>query len=173
MSTSLLYHSQGVAGFQHISYAYEGKNIIQKIARVRLRCDNCGSAKVTATQLRTRRIQAAPDGRKKLYLEVDVHSVYCLNCKFRGAERFNFLSHPKSRITRSLERTVIELRAHMSISAIAEYYGLDWRIVKDSEKRYLAKKYKRIRLRDVRVIGIDELFVTRRKGVEKCLFYGL
>jgi len=167
MSTSLLYHSQGVAGFQHLRYAYEGENIIQRIARDRLRCDNCGSADVTATFLRTRRIQAAPDGRKKLYLEVDVHSVYCLNCKIRGTEKLCFLSHPKARITRSLERTVIELRAHMSISAIAKYYGLDWRIVKDSEKRYLAKKYKRIRLKDVRVIGIDELFVTRRKGVEK------
>jgi transposase len=167
MSTSLLYHSQGVAGFQHVRYAYEGANIIRRIVRIRFRCDTCGSGDVTATRLRTRRIQAGLNGRKKFYLEADVHSVYCLKCKIRGIERFNFLSHPKARITSSLERTVIELRAHMSISAIAGYYGLDWRVVKDSEKRYLAKKYKRIRLKDVRVIGIDELFVTRRKGVEK------
>ena len=167
MSTSLLYHSQGIAGFQHVNYTYEGDSIIQRIVRGSLRCDCCGSADVTVTYLRTRRIQAAPNGLKKLYLELDIHSIYCLNCKSRGAERLNFLSHPKARITKSLERTVIELRAHMSISAIAGYFGLDWRTVKDSEKRHLEKKYRHIRLRDVRVIGIDEIFVTRRKDVEK------
>ena len=167
MSTSLLYHSQGIAGFQHVSYTYEGDNIIQRVVRGSIRCGCCGSADVTVTYLRRRRIQTAPSGRKKLYLEIDVHSVYCLNCKSRGAERLNFLSHPKARITKSLERTVIELRVHMSISAIAGYFGMDWRTVKDSEKRHLEKKYRHIRLRDVRVIGIDEIFVTRRKGVEK------
>ena len=167
MSTSLLYHSQGIAGFQHVNYTYEGDNIIQRVVRGSIRCGCCGSADVTVTYLRRRRIQTAPSGRKKLYLEIDVHSVYCLNCKSRGAERLNFLSHPKARITKSLERTVIELRVHMSISAIAGYFGMDWRTVKDSEKRHLEKKYRHIRLRDVRVIGIDEIFVTRRKGVEK------
>lgn len=167
MSTSLLYHSQGIAGFQHVSYAYEEDRIIQRIVRSNFRCMKCKSGDVTVTLVRKRKIQATPDGRKKLYLEVDVHIVYCLHCKTRETESLNFLSHPKARITRSLERTVVELRAHMCISAIAEYYGLDWRIVKDSEKRHLEKKYRHIRLKDVRVIGIDEIFVTRRKGVEK------
>jgi transposase len=167
MSTSLLYHSQGVSGFQHVSYGYEGDSIVQRISRAKFRCGRCSSGNVTATYVRTRRIQTVPCGRKKLYLEADVHSVYCLDCKTRELEKFSFLSHPKSRITSSLERTIIELRPHMSISAIAGYYGLDWRAVKDTEKRHLERKYRHIRLRDVRVIGIDEIFVTRRKDVEK------
>ena len=76
MSTSLLYHSQGIAGFQHVNYTYEGDKIIQRIVRGSLRCGCCGSADVTVTYLRTRRIQTVPNGRKKLYLEIDVHSVY-------------------------------------------------------------------------------------------------
>ena len=167
MSTSLLYHSQGIAGFQHLSYEYEEDRIIQKIICGRLRCGCCGSADVSVTCRRTRRIQASPYGRKKFYLELDVHILYCLKCKRRGVEKLEFLSHPKARITRSLERTIIELRACMCISAIAGYYGLDWRLVKDTEKRHLEKKYWHIRLKDVRVIGIDEIFVTSRKGMEK------
>ena len=167
MSTSLLYHSQGIAGFQHVSFIYEEDRIIQKIARRKQRCGCCGSFDVTVISSRPRRIQASPYGRKKFYLELDVNILYCLNCKKREVEELKFLSHPKARITSLLERSIIELREHMCISAIAKYYDLDWRLVKDTEKRHLEKKYRHIRLRDVRVIGIDELFVTRKKGVEK------
>ena len=148
-------------------YIYEEDRIIQKIALRTQRCGCCGSFDVTVIFSRPRRIQASPCGRKKFYLELDVHILYCLSCKKREVEELKFLSHPKARITSLLERTIIELRGHMCISAIAKYYDLDWRLVKDTEKRHLEKKYRNIRLRDVRVIGIDELFVTRKKGVEK------
>ena len=167
MSASLLYHSQGIAGFQHVSYKYEGKNVIHRIKRKRFHCEKCGSPNVSVQFVRRRRIRAIPVGRKKLYIEIDVHSVYCRNCKVREMEKFGFLPHPKSRITKSLERTVIELREHMSISAISEYFGLDWRSVKDSEKRHLKKKYRHVRLKDARIMGIDEICVSKKKGVEK------
>ena len=55
----------------------------------------------------------------------------------------------------------------MSISAISKYFELDWRIVKDCEKSYLKKKFRVIKLKNVRIIGIDEIYVTRVKGKEK------
>jgi hypothetical protein len=59
----------------------------------------------------------------------------------------------------------------MSISAIAKYFDLDWRTVKNVEKRYLKKKFKRIKLKNVRIIGIDEIFVSRKKENEKIQNY--
>ena len=75
------------------------------------------------------------------------------------AKTWIFSPHPKSRITRSLARTILELRREMSLSAIAKYYGLDWDTVKNLEKDWLTRKYRRIRMSDVRIIGINEIHV--------------
>jgi len=49
---------------------------------------------------------------------------------------------------------------------IALFYDLDWKTVKDCEKRYLEKKFTYVLLKDVKVIGIDELYV-KTQGNEK------
>jgi transposase len=54
----------------------------------------------------------------------------------------------------------------MSISAISKFYDLDWRTVKDCEKKYLTKRFRHIPLKDVKTIGIDELYV-KSQGSEK------
>jgi len=54
----------------------------------------------------------------------------------------------------------------MSISAIAEYFQLDWRTVKECEKRHLKKKFKTINLKNVSVIGMDEIYI-KSQGKEK------
>ena len=106
-------------------------------------------------------------GSSKVYFEFDVHLIYCHNCQHRRLESRPFLSHSKSRITKQLERSVIELRSEMSISAVAQYFSLDWRTVKNCEKRHLQRKFKRINLKNVKFIGIDEIFVLRRKDQGK------
>ena len=52
----------------------------------------------------------------------------------------------------------------MSISATAEHSGLHWGSVKDIEKRYLAQKYKKVRLGNVRLLSIDEVYLGRSFG---------
>ncbi|MFA5168984.1 MAG: hypothetical protein WC530_10705 [Candidatus Omnitrophota bacterium] len=47
----------------------------------------------------------------------------------------------------------------MTIRAISKYFQLDWRIVKFTEKRYLKRKFKHIKLKEVRYIGIDEIAI--------------
>jgi transposase len=162
-----MYHTQQIRGFQHSSLKFKDNKVIQCIKRKNFYCDFCSSSKVRLEALRVRQIQALPYGLKKTYFEFTIHRIYCLKCKRRQSEKIPFLSHPKSRITQALERTIIELRSEMSISAISKYFDLDWRTVKNVEKRYLKKKFKRIRLKNVRIIGIDEIFVSRKKENEK------
>lgn len=167
MSTSLMYHTQQIRGFQHTSLKFEDNKVIQCIKRKNFTCSFCRSNKVKLKPLRIRQIQALPYGLKKTYFEFTIHRIYCLKCKRRQIEKIPFLSYPKSRITQALERTIVELRSEMSISAIAKYFDLDWRTVKNVEKRHLKKKFKRIKLKNVRIIGIDEIFVSRKKKNEK------
>jgi len=50
----------------------------------------------------------------------------------------------------------------MSIKAISEYFGVDWRTVKNLEKAHLTKKFARIPLSHVTTIGIDEIHVHKK-----------
>ncbi len=52
----------------------------------------------------------------------------------------------------------------MSISAVAEFTGLHWDTVKTIEKHYLARKYAKMSFRDVRRLGIDEVYLGRKFG---------
>ncbi len=166
MSTSLLYHTCRISGFQHQAFKYDGCSIIQCIERKTFSCSECLSDRVSTIPAGTRTIHCGNLGRKLFFAEINVHRIYCRNCKILATEHLPFLSHPKSRISRSLERTIIELRSEMSISGIANYFKLDWRTVKRCEKRYLKKKFRRIKLKKVRVIGIDEIYI-KSQGKEK------
>ena len=54
---------------------------------------------------------------------------------------------------------MFELRSQMSTIATAERLDVDPDTVKDAEKRILDAKYRRVDLKRVRMIGIDELYV--------------
>jgi hypothetical protein len=54
-------------------------------------------------------------------LELTIHRLYCHSCHHREIEHIPFLSHPKPRLTKALERTILELRPHISIQALANF----------------------------------------------------
>ena len=159
MSTSLAYHTQGINGFQHHSFQFSDGKVIQRLKRKEFRCPKCSHCSVNTYPCRTRRIQGLPYGRMPVYFEVELHRIYCPVCQNLTMEELPFLSHPKARITKALERTIIELRPEMTIHAISKYFHLDWRVVKACEKRYLKRKFKHVKLKHVKYIGIDEIAI--------------
>ena len=52
----------------------------------------------------------------------------------------------------------------MSIKDTAEVVGLHWETVKNIEKDWLAKKYKHVKLKDVRYLSIDEVYLGKKLG---------
>jgi transposase len=52
----------------------------------------------------------------------------------------------------------------MSIRDVARFTGLHWDTVKDIEKAWLEKKYEKIRLKDVSILGIDEVYLGKTLG---------
>ena len=161
MSTSLMYNTQGIRNFQHVSYRFKENCVIQRIRRKCYLCPKCGSKAVTKEYLRTRQVKGLLYGSKRMVFEFDVHRLYCLKCRERQVEDFEFLSHRKSRITKSLERTIIEMRPKMCIKDLANHFGLPWHTVKNCEKHHLKKKYKKIKLKTVQSLGVDEIYVSR------------
>ena len=159
MSTSILYHTQGIRGFKHVSFHYHEGVVEERIIRKYQHCPVCGSSHVSAYRRGTRVVTGLPIGSKALWLCFDVHNIYCHRCGRQTAERIPFLKTPKSRITRLLEQTIIEYHSCMSILAISQYFGLRWHTVKDVQLRYLRKEYGDVSCKGVTAIGIDEIMV--------------
>jgi transposase len=165
MSTSLVYHTQRIAGFHLLSYQFGEGRVVANVRQSprKLACGACGSPEVTAVYVKDRPIQGLPMGRLSFWFNVALHRLKCSTCGAFRQEALPFISHPRARQSRALERTVVELRRHMSISAIAEFYKLNWKTVKRIEKRHLRTKYRHIRLKDVRHLGLDEIHIGGKR----------
>ena len=160
-----LYYTQHVRGFQQVSEKYSGETATFFLRRTRQRCPRCGSVDVVATPLRRRSIRGGPLGCcREVRMEFTVHRLYCHSCKSRELEHIPFLSHPKARMNKALERTILELRPHMSLRALAGYFHLRWHTVKELEKKLLKKRFSRIQTAHIKAIGIDEIHVGNGKA---------
>ena len=159
MSTTILYHTQGIRDFKHVGYRFHDGIVEQTIERKEHRCTLCGSHHVSTYKRGTRIVTGLPIGSKGLWLKFDVHDLYCHDCGGRASEQFSFLSTPKSRITKLLERTVVEYHSCMSTLAIARHFGLRWHTIRGVQLRYLQKEYSHVSCKGVTAIGVDEIMV--------------
>ena len=157
-----LYYTQKVRGFQQTRVKYSKESVEIHLKRTKHQCPYCGSTAVTVEPIRIRRIRGEPLGScRKVVLELTIHRLYCHSCHHREIEHIPFLSHPKARLTKALERTILELRPHMSIQALSNFYDLRWHTIKELEKKQLKKKYSRIQTAHIKAIGIDEIHIGK------------
>jgi len=106
---------------------YSGEKVIYELKRTQHRCPKCGSKDVFAERMGERSIRGVPMGVcREVYLRYTMHRIYCYHCHERSMEHVPFLSHPKARLTKPFERTILELRQHMSIRAVSNYFHLRW-----------------------------------------------
>ena len=130
-----LYYTQKVRGFQQENIKYSKESAEISLKRTKHQCLHCGSTAVTIEPIHLRRIRGEPLGRcRKAVLEFTVHRLYCRRCHHREMEHIPFLSHPKARLTKALERTILELCPHISIQALANFYDIGWNTIKELEK---------------------------------------
>lgn len=164
MQTSDIYHTQGIKGFEVKSTKFSSEVTVRlhQSSKNPQECSVCQSTDVRVREVGLRKIRGLPCGSKKVCFEVSVFRLDCNKCGSHCREAIPFVSK-WVRHTKAVERSVIDLRREMSIKATAKFFGLDWRATKDIEKRHLKTKFRRIRLRDVRIIGIDEIYVGKKK----------
>ena len=133
------------------------------IQRTHAVCPHCGSDKAEYYKASMRRIQCQPFGRLNAFVELDVHRIYCPECRARTYEHLEFLSNPRSRITRSFEKEIVDAQHKMSITDVARLFGVSRQTVRDLEIRALERRYRWVPLRGVKRIGIDEICVFHRE----------
>ncbi len=162
MSTSLLYHTWNLRDIVYRATRYEngGTHFHVSLARDTLRCPACDSRDVQTAGCPVRVFRTLPVGKRPIELHVSIPRLLCLRCGKTRQPNLTF-ADPRKRYTKALERYVHDLTEHRTILDVTHLSHLSWDTVKDIHKRFLQKKYKRIRLRDLKHIAIDEVCVGR------------
>ena len=135
------------------------RQMVITIERRHAVCPDCGSTKAKYYKAGVRLIQCQGFGRLKAFVEVAVHHIYCPECRSMSYEHLEFLTNPRARITRALEKEIVEKRRKMSITDVADDLGVSRQVVREAEIRALELKYRWVSLKGVRRIGIDEVHV--------------
>ena len=163
MSNSILYHTFGISGVQHISTDFLGKTVLHGLVHNNnLKCPDCKSRDVIRFGQVERTFKMLPVGNKKVELVLQIGRLQCKKCGAIKQPRLSF-ADPKKHYTRSLERFVVDLCQIANIRDVAELSGLSWDTVKDIHKRHLRKKCKSFKLKKVSHIAIDEKYLGKKR----------
>lgn len=163
MSTSLLYHAFGVKGYRQSAILFKTGAVVIRIEqpREKLCCSACGSQDVFAKGTVPRQFRAVPIGSKPVQIEFAVPRVRCRQCGLERQVSIPF-ADPKKSYTKCFARYVLELSAHMTIQGVAQHLNVGWDLVKQIQKKYLRRHFSRPKLRDLKRIAIDEIYVGKR-----------
>lgn len=162
MSTSLLYHGFGIRGYHYVRTVYEGGQVIFTIDQEPgdLCCAACGSRRVIRRGVQERRFRSLPIGSGPVQIVLAVPRVGCTDCGKVRQVSIDFADERRS-YTHNFERYVLALSQRMTIRDVAEHLGVGWDLVKDIQHRYLSRKFRRIKLKHLRQIAVDEIVIGR------------
>jgi len=162
MSTSLLYHGFGIRGYKYLRTKYEDGAVVFSIEqeRQRLRCAECGSARIIRRGQVTRRFRALPIGGKPVVIVLGIQRVFCFSCWRLRQVTVDFADYRRT-YTKAFERYSLDLLRHMTILDVARHLGVSWDCVKDIQKRHLKRRFSRPKLKSLRFLAIDEIYIGR------------
>ena len=162
MSTSLLYHSFGIRGYEYRRTDFvEGRMIFTiEQPRDRLRCPTCGSPVVHAQGHADRLLRTVPIGLKPTYVFLQVPRVICFRCEQTRQVKVPF-ADPRRTYTHAFERYALELSKVTTIQDTARHLDVSWDIIKDIQKRNLQRRFGKPKLKNLKEIAIDEVAVGK------------
>ena len=160
MSEKVLYHAFGLRGYdvESIEAAEEGIVLTVSQPREKLKCACCGSSAVHLHDSRVRRFLTVPIGSQSTWIEHRVPRVRCQDCKAIRQVRLSF-AEGQRRYTKVFERLVIDLSHYMMPIDVSRYLGISWDMAKDIQSRDLKRKYGKPKLRALKRIAIDEIYL--------------
>ena len=162
MSTSLLYHAFGIRGYHYTRTDYQDGQTIFTIRQEpeTCRCSACGSPRLNFRGRVERRFRTVPIGRRATFVVLPIPRV---ECQAWGVVRQVKIpcADPRRSSTNSFERYALELGRRMTIRDVALHLGVSWDVIKDIQKRDLARRFARPKLKHLRRLAIDEIAIAK------------
>ena len=162
MSTSNLYHAYGIKGVQYKSTQYEKKSIIYSAEMVyqKIRCPKCSGKNSHFKGQKKRRFRMTPVGSKKCFLDVILHRLKCVDCGHQWWPRLPFMKG-KYQMTRAFIQFAFDLLSMSTVQDVSRLLGVSWNVIKNIHKMKLKKLYKKIDVKDVKYISLDEFAIKK------------
>jgi len=165
MPQNVFYKTIGISNMQNFKHCSLKKQDGLLVARIKMKrsaacCPQCKGDDVVLRGWVIRRLVAPPIAGTPLCLFVEIPRVACRQCPGIRHVHLPF-AEPKKQHTRSFARYVLDLRKSMTIRDLAAHLGVsDW-MVRNIEKQYLKRQFDKPRLKDLRLIGIDEICIGK------------
>jgi transposase len=162
MSTSLLYHTCGIRGYEYRSTEFVCGTTFVHIGqpREKLRCPQCGREEVSARGSNQRVFRSVPIGSKPVAIVLDVARVYCPKCDATRQVQVGFADEYR-RHTRAFARYAVELTGMATIQDVANHLCVGWDLIKELKKSDLARRYRKPKLRRLKHLAVDEICIGR------------
>ena len=119
-------------------------------------CSNCNKSTENISSIRYRMIRDLNIFSKITWLIVGIRLLKCEHCGGVHIEKLSYLDN-YSRITKRLEETVAKLCEFGTLKDVSEYFGLDWKTVKEIDKKYLKKEFEPPNYDNLKLIAVDEI----------------
>ena len=160
MSTSLLYHAFGVRGYQEVALDFEPRTICFRIEQApdSFRCSCCSSSHVVKAGQVPRQFRSLPIGGKRVWIELPIQRLWCATCGKTRQAKVAFADEGRG-YTHAFERYALELSRRTTIQDAAEHLKVGWDTIKDIQKRNLHRRFKKIRLKHLKHLAIDEISI--------------
>jgi len=122
----------------------------------------CGSASVIRRGVVERKFKTLPIGKKPVSIILGVQRVECEICgKVRQVE-IGFADWRRT-YCKAFERYALCLLRYMTIKDVAGHLGVSWDVIKDIQKRYLQKYFSAPKLKSLKWIAIDEIYIGTKQ----------
>lgn len=164
MTTQTLYKAMGMGGYEPTScWRKEGVFFLRMEAPESCyRCPKCGNREVICRGTFDRTVHAPPIGLDRTQLFIQAPRLECKQCEqVLNAVLPNVV--PLCQYTKSFARLSIDLRKMMTIRDVARYLGVSDTMIRGIDKKYLQRNFSKPRLRELKIIAIDEIYVGRKQ----------
>jgi len=130
--------------------------------RFRPICSGCGSPVDSVHSASRRWVRDLRLGQHDVVLAIEQRRVRCRSCAGTRVEALDFVDRHQ-RVTNRLARYIADLCRRLSVKAVAEHLGLDWKLVKACDKAVLEAEVGGTETRGLRLLAVDEIAVRRHE----------
>lgn len=162
MSTSFLHHSSNIQGVKYVKTTYDSNHIIFRVEPKNelFICPTCHSEDVVRNGGSERLIRNLKVGRKITFISLYHPRLRCKSCGTSRMMKLPFVDKWKP-YTRAVALEALDLSMAMTLKDVSDYLGMDWRAVKEIQKRRLLAKHRNPCIKGLKNIGIDEICIGK------------
>lgn len=124
-------------------------------------CSSCGRKADHICSHHERSVRDLDMTSSRLSIRFSYRKIYCSHCDSVVVEDLG-VAGPWQRVTPRLARYVHELCKIMTVSDVSDHTGLNWKTVKNIDKKFLERDYGETDYNGLRILAVDE--IALRKG---------